>query len=101
MIRPVDFQGFVVKGVESVQNISQTLNQQTLVQQALSQHLLHQIQREQSSVKESNTAERAEVRTSTERRQRGFLKTGTHPLLKKKKTSIKEENKGLFMDVRT
>ncbi|ACM23850.1 hypothetical protein [Thermotoga neapolitana] len=102
MIRPVDFQGFVVKGVESTQSISQTLNQQALMQQIAGQHLVQQFNREQSMVKRSVFAEGVEVRTSTEGKGRNENRSSYNlRIQKRKQVSLREESKGLFMDVRT
>ncbi|PLV58380.1 hypothetical protein [Thermotoga sp. KOL6] len=100
MIRPIDFQGFVVKGVESVQNVSQILNQQALMQQITEQHLIQRFTREQQSVKESDLTEGTKMKTSTEgERKREFQNYRANT--RKRKTILKEENKGLFLDVRT
>jgi len=102
MIRPIDFQGFVIKGVESTQSISQTLNQQALTQQIAGQHLVQQFNREQNMVKRSVFTEGVEVRTSTEGRRKNESRSSYNlRTQRKKQVSLREENKGLFMDVRT
>ena len=102
MIRPVDFQGFVVKGVESVPNISQILNQQPLMQQIVGQHLVQQFDRERHAVKRSDFTEGVEVRASTEGKGKRENRPFSNPKVQKKKqVNLREENKGLFMDVRT
>jgi len=101
MVRPVDLQGYVVRGVETVQNVSNLLNQQTLVQQLVSHELLQRVQREQRSVTRREGLENPAVRSSLEGGRRASeahaLRGGTS---KKKEISLKEENKGLLMDVR-
>ncbi len=101
MVRPVDLQGYIVRGVETVQNVSNLLNQQALVQQLVSHEILQRIQREQRSVTRKEGLENPTVRSSLEGGRGSFeARTARSGAPTKREISLKEENKGLLMDVR-
>lgn len=101
MVRPVDLQTIFVRGVDAANQASFQSNQQLVAQQIAFHETIQKAYQQEKSVNPNQAAEEKNVRTSTE-------KGGRNPYLtyrkkgekREKHIEIKEEKKGLLMDVR-
>ncbi len=104
MVNPVDIQGFVVKAVDSSQNVNQNLNTAAAAQQV---HMMENLRRTENDFKMVNprsNVEQTNVKSSTEGGGRGAYarfssgrhRRQTNPNL----NAIRDDKRGMILDVR-
>ncbi len=102
MVNPIDVQGFVVRAVDSAQNVNQNLNTAAAAQHVHMAENLRRTENEFRTVNPRSNVEQTNVRSSTEGGSRGTYTPffGRRRRAKIDLDAVKDEKKGMILDVR-
>lgn len=102
MVNPVDVQAFVVQAVDASQSVNQVQNAPLAAQHTGQVTEMQRFEHERNMVVHTNAPEGKNVQNSLEGENRGFYSPGGRRRggFEKHKRFLKDEKRGLILDVR-